>query len=186
MLPRREPAASSFAEGVAQGTTSAPLASIVGQFVLEGVCPLSAIVALHFPVVAIASVENRSPAIAALDFLILCAMGVRDPRSNEKEPLPFVWSADASSAEIDRCAGVTRSFHVSLYKVEPLKANFARNLLAKNERRAALIDEVVERGPEVPLVSKPCSFACRAERLARARSCPNGLVVRPSGKAQGI
>ena len=75
--------------------------------------------------------------------------------------------ADARSAEIDRPAGVARCFQVSLYKVEPTKAVFACNLLTKDDWRAALADEVVESWPQVPLIIKPCSFACRAERLAR-------------------
>jgi hypothetical protein len=41
------------------------------------------------------------------------------------------------------------------------------NLLAKYDCRLALRDEVVPMRPEVPLISSPCSSACRAERLAR-------------------
>jgi hypothetical protein len=36
------------------------------------------------------------------------------------------------STEIESPEGVTLSFHVSLYKVEPTKAVFARNLFSKN------------------------------------------------------
>jgi hypothetical protein len=75
---------------------------------------------------------------------------------------------DARSAEIDRPAGVSRFFQVSAYKVEPSEAVFACNLLTKDNVRSALADEVVEGWPQVPLIIKPCSFACRAERLARA------------------
>jgi hypothetical protein len=92
---------------------------------------------------------------------------------------------DARSAQIDRCCGVVRSFQVSLYKVEPSEAVLACNLLAKDNWRAALADEVVESGPEVPRVIEPAAFACRAERLARAASCPDGSAIRPFGKAQG-
>lgn len=42
----------------------------------------------------------------------------------------------------------------------------------------------MERGPQVPLVSKPAPFACRGERLARAGSGPDGAVLWPSGEAQ--
>jgi hypothetical protein len=73
-----------------------------------------------------------------------------------------------------------------LYKVEPTKAVLARNLFAKDDWRVALVDEIVPSRPEVPLVSKPSSFACRAERLARTGSCPDWLVVRPSGASQGV
>jgi hypothetical protein len=38
----------------------------------------------------------------------------------------------------------------------------------------------------VPLVSKPCSFACRGERLARATSGPQGLVISVSGESSGV
>lgn len=40
-------------------------------------------------------------------------------------------------------------------------------------------------GPQMPLVSKPNSRACRAERLAGARACPNWAIVRPPSSAQG-
>ena len=36
----------------------------------------------------------------------------------------------------------------------------------------------------MPLVSKPISFACRAERLTGARACPNALIVSPSRPPQ--
>jgi hypothetical protein len=67
-----------------------------------------------------------------------------------------------------------------VYKVDPRVCVFARNLLTKDDWRAALADEVVEGWPKVPLVSKPHSFTCRAERLARTRSGPHGSVVGPS------
>jgi len=54
---------------------------------------------------------------------------------------------DARSAQIDRPAGVARSFQVSLYEVEPSKAVLARNLLAKDDARSALLDEVVPVRP---------------------------------------
>jgi hypothetical protein len=73
-----------------------------------------------------------------------------------------------------------------VYKVEPVEAVFACNLFTKNNIRSALADEVVEGWPEMPLVSKPSAFACRAERLAGARSCPDGSVVCPSCAAQGV
>jgi hypothetical protein len=45
---------------------------------------------------------------------------------------------EARSAEIERPDGVARSFQVSLNKVEPSKSVLARNLLAKDDARAAL------------------------------------------------
>jgi hypothetical protein len=37
----------------------------------------------------------------------------------------------------------------------------------------------------MPLVRKPISFACRAERLAGARACPNRAAIGPSCTTQG-
>jgi hypothetical protein len=83
--------------------------------------------------------------------------------------LSDVRRTDARSAQINRPEGVLRSFHVSVNKVEPSKSVLARNLLAKDRDSARLrsLNEVEPRRPQVPLVSKPSSFACRAERLAR-------------------
>jgi hypothetical protein len=100
--------------------------------------------------------------------------------------LTDVRRTDARSAQIDRPAGVTRSFQVSLYKVEPSEAVAACNLLAKYRDRLALINEVEPCWPQMPLVNKPNSFACRAERLAGARACPNWAIVMPPSAAQGV
>lgn len=66
---------------------------------------------------------------------------------HEPEALSDVRSADARSAQISRPDGVALSFQVSLNKVEPSEAVLARNLLAKDLCRAALSDEMEERGP---------------------------------------
>jgi len=84
------------------------------------------------------------------------------------DPVADVRGADARRRKRDTPEGVTQGFQVSLYKVDPRIRVFARNLLSSDLCRSELIDEVVEGGPEVPLVSKPSCFACRAERLARA------------------
>ena len=55
--------------------------------------------------------------------------------------------AEARSAEIEKPDGVVRSFQVSAYKVEPSKAVLRRNLLAKDDARAALADEPLPGGP---------------------------------------
>lgn len=102
------------------------------------------------------------------------------------EALSDVRSTDARSAQISRCAGVARSFQVSLYKVEPLKAVFARNLFAKHDWRVALLNETIELGPEMPLVGESSAFSGGAERLAGATAGPNGSVVGPSCKSQGV
>lgn len=93
---------------------------------------------------------------------------------------------EARSAGIHRPAGVARRLHVSLYKVEPSEAVTACNLFSKDDWRSALTDEMEERGPQMPLVSKPAAFACRAERLAGAGTSPDGSVIRPSGATQCV
>lgn len=55
--------------------------------------------------------------------------------------------AEARSAQIRRPEGVVRAFHVSRYKVEPSEAVEARNLLAKDDSRAARVDKVKEGRP---------------------------------------
>jgi hypothetical protein len=74
---------------------------------------------------------------------------------------------------------------VSAYKVEPCEAILARNLFSKDNWRLTLADEVVECGPEVPLVIKPAAFACRGERLARTGSGPHRTVLGPSCETEG-
>lgn len=56
-------------------------------------------------------------------------------------------STDARRRKRDCPEGVTHGFQVSLYKVDPRLAVFARNLFSKDDWRAALLDEVVEGGP---------------------------------------
>jgi hypothetical protein len=73
-----------------------------------------------------------------------------------------------------------------LNKVGPRLCVFARNLLSKDDWRATLADEVVPGWPEVPLVSKPSSFACRAERLARTGTSPNRSVICPAGATKRV
>jgi hypothetical protein len=73
----------------------------------------------------------------------VAAIGVGQP----VEALSDVGRAEARRAGINRPEGVARSFHVSLYKVEPTKAVFACNLLASDDWRAALLDEIVEVRP---------------------------------------
>ena len=93
---------------------------------------------------------------------------------------------DARRRKRDRPEAVTHGFHVSAYKVDPRVSVFACNLLSKNFCRASLSDEVVEGGPEVPLVIKPSAFACRAERLARTGTCPNRSIIWPACEPKGV
>jgi hypothetical protein len=106
--------------------------------------------------------------------------------SGEVEPLSDVRRTDARSAQIESSEGVTRSFHVSAYSVEPIEAVLARNLLAKDDVRAALSDEAEPLGPEVALVVESSALACGAEGLTGAGASPNGNVIWPPGEAQGV
>lgn len=134
------------------------------------------------------AISRSEPSSERTFFSPSLARGVGCPERGKEEELSLsdVRRTDARSAEIDRPAGVVRSFHVRLNKVEPTKSVLARNLLTKDLLRAALSDEMVPMRPKVPLVSNPASSACRAERLARRASCPHGPIVRPSGETQGV
>jgi hypothetical protein len=95
-----------------------------------------------------------------------------------------VRGTDARRRESDRPDGIGQAFQVIAYKVEPRFCVLARNLLSIEDCRSALADEVEEVRPKVPLVSKPSSFACRAERLARTGTGPNRSVVWPASTAE--
>ena len=73
-----------------------------------------------------------------------------------------------------------------IFKVEPSKSVFARNLFAKHDWRAVLSDEMEPMGPKMPLVNDPCSSACRGERLAWAAPCPDWFVVGPSCEPESV
>ena len=103
---------------------------------------------------------------------------------HKENALALVRRSDNVGRKTNRPDGVVFCFQVSGSNVEPPKRR--RNLFTKDNWRAALADEVVESGPEVPRVIEPAAFACRAERLAREGSGPDRSVVRPSGKSQGV
>ena len=97
-----------------------------------------------------------------------------------------VRSTEARRRERDSPEGIVHGFHVSLYKVEPRLCILACNLFSKDDWRLALADEPIEVRPEVPLVIKPISLACRGERLARTGTGPNRSIVWPAGAAKGV
>ena len=105
---------------------------------------------------------------------------------HEEESLPDVRRPDARSAQIRSPNGVTRSFQVSVYSVEPTEAVSARNLLSKDDWRAALFDEPEPLGPEMALVSHAFPFSSSAEGLAGTRAGPNGNVIWPAGEPERI
>ena len=118
------------------------------------------------------------PCVPAPVLLLVCGVG------HPIQSLSDMRRPDARSAEIDRCAGVVRSFQVSLYKVEPSEAVLARNLFAKDNARFALRNEAEEIGPEVSLVIEPASFSGGTEGLAGTATCPDWAIVRPSSQSK--
>ena len=94
--------------------------------------------------------------------------------------------ADAVCAQYGSPNGVTLRFHVCAYSIEPTFANRACNLLPKHCDGSAIGDEPMESGPQVPLISKPNSFARRAERLAGARATPYWARIGPSRKSESV
>lgn len=109
---------------------------------------------------------------------------VGQPDSDEVEALTDVRRTDARSAQIRSPEGVARSFQVSAYSVEPREAVRARNLLSKDDWRAALADETEPLGPEVALVFDSLASTGDAEGLAGAGPGPDGVGVRPAGESE--
>ena len=77
----------------------------------------------------------------------------------EVDALSDVRRTDARSAQIERPEGVTLSFQVSAYNVEPAKAVAARNLLSKDDWRTPLRNESGKLGPEMPGVGFSPAFS---------------------------
>jgi hypothetical protein len=103
-----------------------------------------------------------------------------------KQPLSDVRRADARSAQIGGPDIISQRFQVSAYSGEPFTSKAACNLFSKYRCRSALGDESKHLGPEVSFVGRRFPFAGDAERLAWARSGPDGPVIGPSGEPEGI
>ena len=123
-----------------------------------------------------------APASVRTDLSPFVAFGV----GHEVEPLPDVRGAHPRSAQISRPDGVAFPLQVSRNKVEPLHSVRARNLLSKDDWRAALADEPEPLGPKVARVIEATAEAGARERLARTGAGPDGSVVGPPGEAQGV
>lgn len=123
------------------------------------------------------------------------AFGARRPRNNVSpslliavghpiQPLPNVWRADARSAQIGTPAGISQCFQVSAYSGEPFTPILARNLLSKDNWRAALGDEAVKSGPEVSFVGMAKLFASARKRLTWTGASPYGAVIAPPSEVE--
>ena len=115
-----------------------------------------------------------------------CLTGVGLPLGDEEEPLSDVRRPDARSAQIGGPDGVALSFQVSANNVEPREASPARNLLSKDDWRAALADEAEPLGPEVALVGEAEAGTGAREGLTWTASGPDGAIVGPPGEAKGV
>jgi hypothetical protein len=91
--------------------------------------------------------------------------------------------ADARSAKLRKPQSVRIFLHVSLYSREPSQSSRSRNLLTKDDARAALGDEFPKRRPEVARVVFAEALPGNGEWLAGATAGPDWLIVGPSGEA---
>ena len=89
-------------------------------------------------------------------------------------------------AQYRRPNGVTFSFQVCLYSIEPPKPNRSLNLLPNQDDRATLADEIEEHGPKVAFIGSATLLTASAPRLAGQGSAPDGLTVWPSSETQGL
>ena len=110
------------------------------------------------------------------------AIGLGHPPKSLTE----VRRTEPRSAKIDRPNGVIRSFQVSLNNVEPSERVIVCNLLAKDDVRATLSDELGPDGPEVSFVGEALAEASDAERLAWARARPDLPIVDPACGAESV
>jgi hypothetical protein len=93
---------------------------------------------------------------------------------------------DARSAQIGGPDGISQCFQVSAYSGEPLPSSLARNLLSKDDWRQALLNEVTEDGPEVPVVVGAAAFTGNAEGLAGQTGSPYRALTGPAGEVEGV
>jgi hypothetical protein len=92
---------------------------------------------------------------------------------------------DPRSAQIGGPDGISQTFQVKAYSAEPVKPGAARNLLSKDDCRAALRDEAAHFGPKVALVGGAPAFPCNGKWLAGAGTGPDGRIVGDAGKSEG-
>lgn len=125
--------------------------------------------------------------------LFLCSAAPARPRLSAEsgvghpdkiKALAYVRPFEPRSAQIARPEGVTRTFQVSRYKIEPVER--ARNLLSKDDCRAALADKLEPDRPEVAIVVEPLLLSGGTEGLAGAGSSPHRNVICPSGPSESM
>jgi hypothetical protein len=102
------------------------------------------------------------------------------------QSLANVGSADARSAQIGTPEGISITLQVSTNSGEPLPAILSRNLFSKDRCRAALGDEAVKSGPEVSFVDMALPESRDRKRLTWTASGPDGSIVGPSRRSEGM
>jgi hypothetical protein len=137
-----------------------------------------------------ASSGNVHPALCAASGVLLPVLplpffssddrGVGHVECDPVEALANVRGTDRESRNIDRPPGVASSFQISSNSIEPSVPSLASNLLSHDDRGPDGCDEAMEVGPEVTGIVNSGAFSCDRERLARARSCPDRTIRRPS------
>jgi hypothetical protein len=105
---------------------------------------------------------------------------------HEEQPLSDVRSANARRWKIRRPDGVTLRLQISRNMVEPREPSRARNLLSKDDWRAALADEPKPRRPEMTGIVEAIAPASAQEGLAGATARPNRSVGGPSCEGEGV
>ena len=82
--------------------------------------------------------------------------------------------------------GVTFSFQVCTYSIEPTVANCAFNLFTKHALRVSGADEAVHEGPEVAGIFLGFAFTGNGKRLTWTTPRPNGFGVGPAGETESV
>jgi hypothetical protein len=134
------------------------------------------------PIIISTRLEKSVFDVLCADSFPVAAIGVGHP----VQPLPDVRCPDAVCAHNRSPEGVTRSFHVCPYSIEPNRdkrlfsasPNLSDNcgtgdLLSEHDSGTASDNEVSEHRPQVPLVCGPLACPGATERLAGARACPD-------------
>lgn len=101
-----------------------------------------------------------------------------------EQALADVRRADARSREIASPDGISQLLQISANSGEPFASRPARNLLSKDDWRAAEIDKRVNSGPEVSLVGMAELLSCARKRLTGKARGPARAV--PSGEVEGV
>lgn len=104
--------------------------------------------------------------------------------SHEIQARTSVRRADATCRQIGSPDGITQTFQVRSNMGEPLSTRRNHNLFAKEDCRAALLDEPRPDRPEVPAVILAALPSHLGEGLAGTAAGPDGAIVGPAGESK--